>query len=93
MLEVGDEVLTQLLRPLALLGSLSFAKNIPSFVAPSSQGLKDIIEAQQWLRDLERIFSGLEITNAQQQQLAAWQLREQLWIGGCPLQLTLLRLT
>ena len=38
-------------------------------------GSETIIEAQQWLRDLERIFSCLEITNAQQRQLAAWQMK------------------
>ena len=38
-------------------------------------GTETIIEAQQWLRDLERIFSCLEITNAQQRQLAAWQMK------------------
>ena len=39
-------------------------------------GSESIIEAQQWLRSHERIFTGLEITNAQKRQLAAWQLQE-----------------
>ena len=39
-------------------------------------GSEGIIEAQQWLKGLEKIFSGLEITDAQKRQLAAWQLRD-----------------
>lgn len=39
-------------------------------------GSETIIEAQQWLRSLERIFTGLDITNAQKRQLAAWQLHD-----------------
>lgn len=38
-------------------------------------GSESLIEAQQWLRDLERIFSCLEITNVQQRQLATWQMK------------------
>ena len=39
-------------------------------------GSENIIEAQQWLKSLEKIFSGLEITDAQKRQLAAWQLQD-----------------
>ena len=39
-------------------------------------GSESIIEAQQWLKSLERIFTGLEITDAQKRQLAAWQLQD-----------------
>ena len=37
-------------------------------------GSESIVEAQQWLRKIERIFTGLEITDAQKRQLASWQL-------------------
>ena len=39
-------------------------------------GSQTIIEAQQWLQSLERIFTGLDITDAQKRQLAAWQLHD-----------------
>lgn len=39
-------------------------------------GSEGIIEAQQWLKSIERIFTGLEITEAQKCQLAIWQLDE-----------------
>ena len=39
-------------------------------------GSESIVEAQKWLNDLERIFSGLEITDAQKRQMAAWQLKD-----------------
>ena len=35
-------------------------------------GSESIIEARQWLRSIERIFTGLEIIDAQKHQLAAW---------------------
>ena len=37
-------------------------------------GSETIIVAQRWLTKLERIFTGLEITDAQKRQLASWQL-------------------
>ena len=37
-------------------------------------GTETIIEAQQWLTKIERIFTGLEITDAQKRQLTSWQL-------------------
>lgn len=37
-------------------------------------GSETIIEAQRWLTKIERIFTGLEITDAQKRQLASWQL-------------------
>ena len=37
-------------------------------------GSGTIIVAQRWLAKLERIFTGLEITDAQKRQLASWQL-------------------
>lgn len=37
-------------------------------------GTESIVVAQQWLKKLERIFTGLEITDAQMRQLASWQL-------------------
>ena len=39
-------------------------------------GSESIIEAQQWLKSLERIFSGLEIADAQKRKLATWQLQD-----------------
>ena len=39
-------------------------------------GSEGTIEAQQWLKGLEKIFSGLEITDTQKRQLAAWQLQD-----------------
>ena len=38
-------------------------------------GSESIIKAQEWILDLERIFTGLVITDAQKRQLAAWQLQ------------------
>ena len=38
-------------------------------------GSEGIIEAQQWLRNVEMVFTGLEITDTQKRQLAAWQLK------------------
>ena len=38
----------------------------------SSEG---IIEAQRWLKNTEMVFTGLDITDAQKRQLAAWQLK------------------
>lgn len=37
-------------------------------------GSETIVKAQEWQLDLERIFTGLVITDAQKHQLAAWQL-------------------
>ena len=37
-------------------------------------GSETIIVAQRWLTKIERIFTGLEITDAQKRQLASWQL-------------------
>lgn len=39
-------------------------------------GSEGNIEAQQWLKSIERIFIGLDITDAQKHQLASWQLQE-----------------
>lgn len=38
-------------------------------------GVEGIIEAQQWLKNIVMVFTGLDITNAQKHQLAAWQLK------------------
>ena len=38
-------------------------------------GSEGIIEAQRWLRNTEMVFTGLDITDAQKRQLAAWQLK------------------
>ena len=38
-------------------------------------GTETIIEAQQWLKQLERIFANLELTDPQKYRLAAWQLQ------------------
>ena len=38
-------------------------------------GTESIVKAQQWLKKMERIFTGLEITDAQKRQLASWQLQ------------------
>ena len=37
-------------------------------------GSEGIIKAQRWLRNVEKIFTRLEITDAQNRQLAAWKL-------------------
>ena len=45
-------------------------------------GSENIIEAQQWLKGLEKIFSGLEITDAQKRQLLPGNFRMPRKIGG-----------
>ena len=39
-------------------------------------GSEGIIMAQRWLRNVEKIFTGLEITDAQKRHLAAWKLED-----------------
>lgn len=53
----------------------TFSKEYVHLGGTKFVGSECIVEAQQWLRKIERIFTGLEITDAQKHQLASWQLQ------------------